>query len=210
MIRGKNINTDPNVLYLLSSVRILLLVKNIFKKLYYRFCPYNVEEFQPRYYESIFLIGSLVGQILLIRGQIRFGVRFLIPAFLTPPKYNYFVPIEIFKLSIGYEENSLEKRGRTRSMELISVPSLNIDENVRQRFSPEAVKSQEIEEGSLPRKPSSPDGEKIATKFNFEEEPLENEQRVPCHEVSNNFSYRNVQFAFFLCFQAEESHFTSM
>lgn len=62
-----------------------------FTQLYHRGCPSNVEEFEPYILQSFVLVALIGIMILCLRYQGIHGGRSIIPSFLQPARYDYFV-----------------------------------------------------------------------------------------------------------------------
>jgi len=63
--------------------------------LYARTCPANIFELTPSMSFLVWYCSILGVQILMLFLQSKFGSRFFIPSYLLPPKFNYFVVVNI-------------------------------------------------------------------------------------------------------------------
>jgi len=87
-LRGQRYKFDSTYIFLLGAVRVII-------PSYVRSCPDSIFRLTPNLTFLEFYIGFLALQILILFLQAKFGSRFFIPSCFLPPKYNYYVKIDV-------------------------------------------------------------------------------------------------------------------
>ena len=86
-----------NIIFVNCRLLILVVLPH---QLYYRGCPLNAEEFEPYVIQSLGLVGLLTILLLALRYQSVHGGRALLPSFILPAKYDYFVKFDPSKVAL--------------------------------------------------------------------------------------------------------------
>jgi hypothetical protein len=132
-IKGQKVKFNWQYLFLLGFLRIGIPI-------YVKSYDYSVFRYTPDPSFAIWYSVIVLFQILVIFLQSKVGPRFFVPSFLLPPKYNYFVKLNLDEpgieeencsicLSSYLEENTvsskdplLDKKSKNRTIKIMKTP----------------------------------------------------------------------------------------